>query len=179
MKMKTEKEKKLFTKVWYLSLAFIILLWFGACDNDPEKKLDQITVTQDVNVRFSAFTPGVVLNFTPIYTPTDGWGEYFSENDIEYIINVTCNTTDPEFIYTYNNETGFIANTTDNGSYQAYNTYTFTQIFKLKTTVIGIQVINVTVMVGGFATLKDINNINLAPQNIPSIDIQLKKEVHP
>jgi hypothetical protein len=70
---------------------------------------------------------------------------------------------------TFDNETGFNIGTSD-GPY-SYDTYTFTQVFKIGDTEIGRQVIQVNVTTS-FKQLKDSNGTDLDPQAIPSLTLK-------
>jgi len=161
--------------VYAMALPFAV---FTGCKTEPTPP-ELVTVTQNVTASFPTFTTGNAFNLTPTYTPNGGWGEHFSDADKSGITYTVTVTGPNDFNHTYNSGTGFIANTADNGGYQPYYTYTFTQTFKTGTTIIGNQVIKVTVGMSGFVTLKDANDVNLTPQQIPSVPLTLSKQVQP
>jgi len=171
--MKTNKKTNWwsFTTVKLLAIQLCciaaIALAMTAC-KEPETE----TYTKDVEVTFPAYTSGnTSIYFTPTYTPDGGWGEHFSDSDITY--TVTCT----ELSKTYNSGTGFEV-TAASGPYTGPNTYTFTQTFKIGTTVVGSQVIKVDVSpANNFSTLRDAEGIILSPQAIPSVSLHLTKTV--
>jgi len=125
-------------------------------------------ITKIVTVSFPAsFSASTNINFSPTsYIPENGWGD-FSQSEIIY--TVTCT----ELSKTYNSSTGFNVNLSE--GYTEGNTYTFTQIFKVGSVEAGRQVIKANVLFGTFASLRDINNVALSPQAIPSITLTLTK----
>jgi len=170
-------------KNWKPLAAFIVImvitaLCFTGCENDdPLQQADPITVTQNVTASFPSFSAGNTFNLTPTYTPNGGWGEHFSDADkagIAYTINVTGPNN---FNYTYNSGTGFTINNADNGGYPPFNTYIFTQTFKIGTIVIGSQVIKVATSLSGFSVLRNAEDIEL--NAIPSVSLTLSKQVQP
>jgi len=144
-------------------LAAAIAFAMTAC-KEPETE----TYTKDVEVTFPAFTPANTISFAPTYTPNGGWGEHFSASDITYTVTDNLNNVF--------SGTGLNININD-GPYTAFNTYTFTQIFKAGNTEVGRQVIKADVTTGGFMVLKNESNTNLDPQAIPSVSLHLTKTV--
>jgi len=159
------------TLIYILAASAFFALPLGiltSCNADPDDPPPPITVTKDVAVSFPAYTSGQTsISFAPTYTPDGGWGDHFSASDITY--TVTCT----ELAKTYDSTTGFIASIGE--GYADFNIYAFTQTFKLDSTVIGSQIIKVTVMGGNFMALKDANDNTIT--DIPSVPLTLSKEV--
>ena len=122
--------------------------------NNDVTKTEYVTVIAglDYEVEFGAYTSGGnTINFSPSATLPKG---------------VTYTVTDNlDNIY----ETTFNIGIND-GPY-SYDTYTFTQVFKIGTTEIGRQVIKVDVTTS-FRVLQDANGNTLNPQAIPSVTLK-------
>jgi hypothetical protein len=95
MKMKTNKT------IAYGFLTVIIalgILFTVSCKTETDPP-ETITVEKDVTVTF----PGVIstkgtLDFSPLYEPKDGWGDYFSVSDITYTLKDDAGRTFPDGI---------------------------------------------------------------------------------
>ena len=138
-------------KALVIALICILGLVTACKKNDPKKE----TVYKQVAVSFPAYASGQTnISLAPTYTP-DGndWGEHFSASDITYTVTVTDSSNN--LIKIYDSGTGFVIPTSDGYS---YDTYTFTQTFKMGNTTIGVQVIQVYVM-STFGLLKDSSGI--------------------
>ena len=132
--------------------------------------IEYITVTKDITVNFpdTFFSGTKIIDFTPEFIPKNGWGDHFSESDIIY--NLICT----ELSLNYDNTTGFIVNINDS-TFLNSTTYTFNQIFIMNENIIYDQIINVRVLLGSFALLRDVNNEVLDPLIIPSVKFTISK----
>ena len=168
-------------KLWNLVIILVLGIIINSCGgNDASTPADPITVTQNVKVSFPAFVSGNTMNLAPTYAPDGAWQNHFSGADFDSITYTFTVSGPSGFNYTYDSGTGFEAKIADNGGYQPFNTYTFTQTFKNdKGTVIGNQIIKIYITLSGFSILKNTNDENLVPQLIPSVHFNLSKEVQP
>ena len=116
------------------------------------------------------------MDITPIYYPDNGWGNHFSSDDINYIVNVTS-AIDTEFYYLYNNINGFIVKPNDGNGYKPFQIYSFLQTFKMNDIIIGSQIFNVTIEFGDFINLQINGEYVTPPAIIPSVGITLSKQV--